>query len=83
MSYRGGYQMARISVDVPERLKDEIKETAERKNFKSPSEYIRQALREKLEEDNELDPELLLRAIKVKQGDVETQSLEEVREEIT
>jgi len=75
--------MARISVDVPERLKEEIKETAERKNFKSPSEYIRQALREKLEEDNELDPELLLRAIKVKQGDVETQSLEEVREEIT
>ncbi|MFB6145895.1 MAG: ribbon-helix-helix domain-containing protein [Candidatus Nanohaloarchaea archaeon] len=75
--------MARISVDVPEGLKDEIKETAERKNFKSPSEYIRQALREKLEEDNELDPELLLRAIKVKQGDVETQSLEEVREEIT
>jgi len=75
--------MTRISVDVPEGLKDEIKETAERKNFKSPSEYIRQALREKLEEDNELDPELLLRAIKVKQGDVETQSLEEVREEIT
>ncbi|MFB6209071.1 MAG: ribbon-helix-helix domain-containing protein [Candidatus Nanohaloarchaea archaeon] len=75
--------MARISVDVPEGLKDEIKETAERKNFKSPSEYIRQALREKLEEDNELDPELLLRAIKVKQGDVETQPLEEVREEIT
>lgn len=75
--------MAKISVDVPERLKDEIKETAERKNFKSPSEYIRQALREKLEEDNELDPELLLRAIKLKQGDSETQSLEEVREEIT
>jgi len=70
--------MARISVDVPEGLKDEIKETAERKNFKSPSEYIRQALREKLEEDNELDPELLLRAIKVKQGDVETTDIDEV-----
>jgi Arc/MetJ-type ribon-helix-helix transcriptional regulator len=75
--------MARISVDVPESLKEEIKETAERKNFKNPSEYIRQALREKIEEDNELDPELLLRALKLKQGDVETQSLEEVREEIT
>lgn len=72
--------MARISVDVPEGLKDEIKETAERKNFKSPSEYIRQALREKLEEDNELDPELLLRAIKVKQGDVETTDIDEVIE---
>lgn len=70
--------MARISVDVPEGLKDEIKETAERKNFKSPSEYIRQALREKLEEDNELDPELLLRALKVKQGDIETKDIDEV-----
>jgi Arc/MetJ-type ribon-helix-helix transcriptional regulator len=72
--------MARISVDVPEGLKDEIKETAERKNFKSPSEYIRQALREKLEEDKELDPELLLRAIKLKQGDVETTDIDEVIE---
>jgi len=70
--------MARISVDVPEDLKKEIKDTAERKNFKSPSEYIRQALREKIEEDNELDPELLLRALKVKQGDVETRNIDEV-----
>lgn len=70
--------VARISVDVPEGLKDEIKETAERKNFKNPSEYIRQALREKLEEDNELDAELLLRALKVKQGDVETSDIDEV-----
>jgi len=73
--------VARISVDVPEGLKDEIKETAERKNFKNPSEYIRQALREKLEEDNELDAELLLRALKVKQGDVETSDIDEVIQE--
>jgi len=72
--------MARISVDVPESLKEEIKETAERKNFKNPSEYIRQALREKIEEDSELDPELLLRALKLKQGDVETTDIDEVIE---
>lgn len=72
--------MARISVDVPESLKEEIEETAERKNFKNPSEYIRQALREKIEEDSELDPELLLRAIKLKQGDVETTDIDEVIE---
>jgi Arc/MetJ-type ribon-helix-helix transcriptional regulator len=70
--------MARISVDVPEGLKNEISEAAERKHFKSPSEYIRQALREKLEEDSELDLELLLRAIQVKQGDVETRDIDEV-----
>ncbi len=75
--------MARISVDVPDDLKRQIEETAEVKNYQSPSEYVRQALREKLEEDNELDSELLLRAIKVKQGEVDTQPLEEVREEIT
>jgi len=67
-------------VDVPDNLKNQIKETAERKNFKNPSEYVRQALREKLEEDNELDPELLLRALKVKQGDVETKDIDEVIE---
>ena len=70
--------MARISVDVPEDLKKSIEETAERKNFQSPSEYIRQALREKLEEDSELDPELLLRALKLKQGDFETVPIEDV-----
>ncbi|MFB6241390.1 MAG: ribbon-helix-helix domain-containing protein [Candidatus Nanosalina sp.] len=75
--------MARISVDVPDKLKEEIEEAADRKNYQSPSEYIRQALREKLEEDSELDPELLLRALKLKQGEVETQPIEEVREEIT
>jgi Arc/MetJ-type ribon-helix-helix transcriptional regulator len=75
--------MARISVDVPDDLKRRVKETAERQNYQSPSEYVRQALREKLEKDSELDPELLLRAIKLKQGDVETQPIEEVREEIT
>ncbi|MFA1610070.1 ribbon-helix-helix domain-containing protein [Halobellus rubicundus] len=72
--------MARLSVDVPDGLKQDIEETAERKNFKNASEYIRQALREKLREDNELDPELLLRALKVKQGDVETVDIDEVIE---
>jgi len=70
--------MARISVDVPEGLKEEIKETAERKNFKSPSEYFGQALREKLEEDNELDPELFLGAIKMEQGEVESKDIDGV-----
>lgn len=75
--------MARISVDVPKDLKEQVKETAERKNYKNSSEYIRHALREQLEKDREIDPELLLRALKVKQEDVETQPIEEVRKEIT
>lgn len=77
--------MARISVDVPEGLKDEIKETAERKNFKSPSEYIRDALRNQLEKDEEIDPELLYRYMKLqKEEDLEkAKDIEEVREELT
>lgn len=77
--------MARISVDVPESLKDEIKETAERKNFKSPSEYIREALRNQLEKDEEIDPELLYRYMKLQKGEDldKAKDIEEVREELT
>jgi len=75
--------MARLSVDVPEGLKEQLEETSKRENYQNPSEYVRQALREKLKEDEELDPELLLRALKLKEGEMETQPIEEVREEIT
>ena len=77
--------MARISVDVPDSLKDEIKETAERKNFKSPSEYIRDALRNQLEKDEEIDPELLYRYMKLQKEDEleKAKDIEEVREELT
>ena len=74
--------MGRISVDVPDGLKEKIEEAAERKDYQSSSEYIRQALREKIEKDKELDPELFLRIIKMRKGELESQSLEEVREEI-
>lgn len=74
------YDLARISVDVPDQMKQEIQETAEQQHYQSPSEYIRQALREKLDEDTELDPELLLRAIRLDRGEAETKDIEAVIE---
>jgi Arc/MetJ-type ribon-helix-helix transcriptional regulator len=76
------YYMAKVSVDVPENLKERIKETAERKDYKSPSEYIREALRNQLERDEEIDAELLYRYMKLqKEGVEEAKDIEDVIEE--
>lgn len=72
--------MARLSVDVPEELKTDIEETAERKNYKNSSEYIRQALREKLEKDSELDAELLYRILELRRGKEELKDIDKVIE---
>lgn len=61
--------MAKVSVDVPDNLKKRIEETAEKKDYKSPSEYIREALRNQLEKDEEIDPELLYRYMKLQKED--------------
>lgn len=74
--------MAKVSVDVPENLKKRIKETAERKDYKSPSEYIREALRNQLEKDEEIDAEILYRYMKLqKEGVEEARDIEDVLEE--
>ena len=76
--------MAKVSVDVPDNLKQRIKEIAEKKDYKSSSEYIREALRNQLEKDEEIDAELLYRYMKLEEdeGLKEAQSIEEVREEL-
>ena len=76
--------MAKVSVDVPDNLKKRIEETAENKDYKSSSEYIREALRNQLEKDEEVDAELLYRYMKLEKGqDLEkASSIDEVRERI-
>jgi len=76
--------MAKVSVDVPDNLKKRIEKTAEEKDYKSPSEYIREALRNQLEKDEEIDPELLYRYMKLQKGEdlEDSKSIEEVREEL-
>ena len=70
--------MGSINVRLPDEQKKQIEETAEKENYPSPSEWVREAIREKLKEDEELDPELLLRALKLKEGEVETKDIDEV-----
>jgi len=76
--------MAKVSVDVPDNLKKRIEETAEERDYKSSSEYIREALRNQLEEDEEIDAELLYRYMKLEKGEglEKAQSVEEVRDEL-
>lgn len=76
--------MAKVSVDVPDNLKKRIEETAENKDYKSSSEYIREALRNQLEKDEEVDAELLYRYMKLEKGEglEKASSVDEVRERI-
>jgi len=77
--------MAKVSVDVPDSLKERIEKTAEEKDYKNPSEYIREALRNQLERDEEIDLELLYRYMKLQKGEEleQAKDIEEVREELT
>lgn len=72
-------------MDVPDNLKERIEKTAEEKDYKNPSEYIREALRNQLEKDEEIDLELLYRYMKLqKEEELEkARDIEEVREELT
>jgi len=77
--------MAKVSVDVPDNLKKRIEETAENKDYKSSSEYIREALRNQLEKDEEVDAELLYRYMKLEKGEEgleKASSIDELRDRI-
>ncbi|PSH02141.1 MAG: hypothetical protein BRC26_02055 [Nanohaloarchaea archaeon QH_8_44_6] len=77
--------MAKVSVDVPDSLKQKIEETAQEKDYKSPSEYIRHALRQQLERDEEIDIELLYRYINLQKEEEldKAKDIDQVREELT
>jgi len=75
--------MASVSVKLPDSLKRQIEEKTEEEGFMNTSEYIRQAVREKIKEKTQLYPDELRRLIKQgeepEEGD--NHSLEQVREE--
>lgn len=75
--------MASVSVKIPDNLKKQIEERTEKEGYMNSSEYIRQAVREKIKEETQLYPDELRRLIK--QGEDpekgENHSLEEVKEE--
>lgn len=78
--------MASLTIKLPDNQKDEIEAVAERKNYNSVSEYVREALRDKVEEDLVLRPEVaekLRRRVKeYEEGKSDGYSLEELDEEL-
>jgi Arc/MetJ-type ribon-helix-helix transcriptional regulator len=78
--------VASLTIKLPDNQKDEIEAVAERKNYNSVSEYVREALRDKVEEDLVLRPEVaekLRRRIKeYEEGKSDGYTLEELDEEL-
>lgn len=78
--------MASLTIKLPDDQKNEIEAVAERKNYNSVSEYVREALRDKVEEDLVLRPEVaeeLRRRLKeYEEDESEGYTLEELDEEL-
>ncbi len=56
--------MASVSVKLPDMLKQQIEEKTEEEGYMNSSEFIRQAVREKIKEETKLYPDELERLIK-------------------
>ncbi|MDY6769138.1 MAG: ribbon-helix-helix domain-containing protein [Candidatus Nanohaloarchaea archaeon] len=73
--------MATVSVKIPDRMKEAIKAQSEEELYQNGSEYIRDAIREKLERGNGLtaaeERALLERLRQVDEGEVETVPLDD------
>jgi Arc/MetJ-type ribon-helix-helix transcriptional regulator len=54
-----------INIRIPGERKKQIKRTVERENYSSPSEWVREAIREKLERDTALYPEEVSRILDI------------------
>ena len=78
--------MASLTIKLPDDQKNEIEAVSERKNYNSVSEYVREALRDKVEEDLVLRPEvaeeLRKRITQYEEGESEGYTLEELDEEL-
>ena len=78
--------MASLTIKLPDDQKNEIEAVAKRKNYNSTSEYVREALRDKVEEDLVLRPEVaekLRKRVKAyKEEESEGYTLEELEDEL-
>lgn len=55
------------SVNLPEGLEEELDKRLERGDYQNASEYIREAIRQKLEQDTQLHPEEIQRIMNVRE----------------
>ena len=78
--------MGSITVKLPDEQKEEIQRLVEEKNYPNMSEWVRETIRQRIEEEQGLYPDELKRLIKVREkerkGEDEWHSMEEVMEEL-
>lgn len=78
--------MGSINVRLPDEQKEEIEEAAERGSYPSPSEWVREAIREKLRRETVLYPREVERILEVwereEKGEMEWVSEDEAWERI-
>lgn len=76
--------MGTLHVRLPDQQKKQIEQTAKTGNYGSPSEWVREAIREKLDRETSLHPEEVKRILEVWQneadGTLETIPAEQVWE---
>lgn len=78
--------MATVSIKIPDEMKDQVEKMSKEGLYQNDSEYMRAAIREKLEKDNGLtlaeEEELLKRIKEVEEGEAELVSEEEAKERL-
>lgn len=78
--------MGSITVKLPDEQKEEIQRLVEEKNYPNMSEWVRETIRQRIEEEQGLYPDELKRLLKVREkerkGEDEWHSMEEVMEEL-
>ncbi|MFB6144526.1 MAG: ribbon-helix-helix domain-containing protein [Candidatus Nanohaloarchaea archaeon] len=78
--------MPTVSVNIPEKMREKMKELSEEGLYQNESEYIRDALREKIKSDTGLTPEeeeiVAERLRKAEKGETDWIKLEDLEEEI-
>lgn len=78
--------MPTVSVNIPERMREKMKELSEEGLYQNESEYIRDALRQKIKSDTGLTPEeediIVERLKKSEERDEKGITLEELSEQL-
>lgn len=78
--------MPTVSVNIPEKMREKMKELSEKGMYQNESEYIRDALRQKIRSDTGLTPreeeEVTRRLKKMEERGEEGKSLQELSDEL-
>lgn len=78
--------MPTVSVNIPEKMREKMKELSKEGMYQNESEYIRDALRQKISQDTGLTPEeeekVIERIKKIEEREDKGKTLEQVSEEL-